>query len=76
MSENTVNVRYIVDYVASAVDFYTAHLGFTVQSDAAPAFASVIRGPLRLLLSGSTSSAGGPCRTAASLVPAVGTASS
>jgi catechol 2,3-dioxygenase-like lactoylglutathione lyase family enzyme len=60
MSENTVNVRYMVDDVAGAVDFYTAHLGFTLQSNAAPAFASVVRGPLRLLLSGSTSSAGRP----------------
>jgi catechol 2,3-dioxygenase-like lactoylglutathione lyase family enzyme len=58
MTENTVNVRYMVDDVAAAVDFYTTNLGFTLQSDAAPAFASVIRGPLRLLLSGSTSSAG------------------
>lgn len=31
---------------------YTTHLGFTLESDAAPAFASVTRGALRLLLSG------------------------
>ena len=36
--------------------FYTTHLGFTVQTNAVPAFADVIRGPLRLLLSGSASS--------------------
>jgi catechol 2,3-dioxygenase-like lactoylglutathione lyase family enzyme len=60
MSEITVNVRYMVEEVADAAQFYTAHLGFTLQSDAAPAFASVIRGALRLLLSGSTSSAGRP----------------
>ena len=50
------NVRYIVDDVAAAVDFYTTHLGFTLQTDAVPAFADVIRGPLRLLLSGPASS--------------------
>ena len=40
----------------AAIDFYTTHLGFTVNISAAPAFADVIRGPLRLLLSGPTSS--------------------
>ncbi|OLT36935.1 glyoxalase [Actinomadura sp. CNU-125] len=50
------SVRYLVDDVQAAVDFYTAHLGFTVGFSAAPAFADVVRGPLRLLLSGRTSS--------------------
>ncbi|MCU1485521.1 MAG: hypothetical protein JWN67_2267 [Actinomycetia bacterium] len=58
MSEEIVNVRYIVDDVQASIDFYTAHLGFTVLSSAAPAFADVQRGCLRLLLSGPTSSAG------------------
>lgn len=49
-------VRYLVDDVQAAVDFYTGHLGFTVRMSAAPAFADVVRGPLRLLLSGATSS--------------------
>ncbi|MGW3772728.1 VOC family protein [Actinomadura verrucosospora] len=49
-------VRYLVDDVQAAVDFYTAHLGFTLNLDAAPAFADVVRGPLRLLLSGPASS--------------------
>ena len=49
-------VRYVVDDVQAAVDFYTTHLGFTVNMSAAPAFADVVRGPLRLLLSGPTSS--------------------
>jgi catechol 2,3-dioxygenase-like lactoylglutathione lyase family enzyme len=53
-----VNVRYMVDDVDAAVAFYTAHLGFTLKSNAAPAFADVTRGDLRLLLSGATSSAG------------------
>ena len=56
----TVNVRYMVDDVDAAVAFYTTHLGFTLKSNAAPAFADVTRGDLRLLLSGATSSAGRP----------------
>jgi len=56
--DQLVNVRYMVDDVESAVDFYTTHFGFTVRSNAAPAFADVVRGNLRLLLSGPTSSAG------------------
>ena len=60
MSTATVNVRYMVDDVAAAVAWYTAHLGFTVLSNAAPAFADVTLGSLRLLLSGPTSSAGRP----------------
>ncbi|GII23325.1 VOC family protein [Planosporangium mesophilum] len=50
------NVRYLVDDVQTAVDFYTTHLGFTLNTSAAPAFADVVRGPLRLLLSGPASS--------------------
>ncbi|MBO0826831.1 MAG: VOC family protein [Streptosporangiales bacterium] len=50
------SVRYIVDDVSAAVDFYTAHLGFTVRMNAGKAFADVVRGPLRLLLSGPASS--------------------
>jgi catechol 2,3-dioxygenase-like lactoylglutathione lyase family enzyme len=56
----SVNVRYMVDDVDAAVAFYTTHLGFTLLSSAAPAFADVARGDLRLLLSGPTSSAGRP----------------
>ena len=55
-----VNVRYIVDDVEAAIDFYTTHFGFTLRSSAAPAFADVVRGELRLLLSGPKSSAGRP----------------
>ena len=56
----TVNVRYMVDDVEAAVAFYTTHLGFTLLSSTLPAFADVIRGDLRLLLSGPASSAGRP----------------
>ena len=48
-------VRYLVDDVQEAVDFYTTHLGFTARTNVA-AFADVVRGPLRLLLSGPASS--------------------
>lgn len=60
MSDAQVNVRYMVDDVQAAVDWYVGHFGFEVQMSAAPAFASVQRGPLRLLLSGAKSSAGRP----------------
>ena len=55
-----VNVRYMVDDVEAAVAFYMNHLGFTLISKTAPAFADVALGDLRLLLSGPTSSAGRP----------------
>jgi catechol 2,3-dioxygenase-like lactoylglutathione lyase family enzyme len=50
----------MVDDVEKAVDFYTTHFGFEVRSNHAPAFADVVRGNLRLLLSGPESSAGRP----------------
>jgi catechol 2,3-dioxygenase-like lactoylglutathione lyase family enzyme len=58
--DELVSVRYMVDDVDNAVAFYTANFGFTVRSNAAPAFADVVRGNLRLLLSGPSSSAGRP----------------
>jgi catechol 2,3-dioxygenase-like lactoylglutathione lyase family enzyme len=60
MPDETVNVRYMVNDVERAIDFYTTHLGFQLLTNAAPAFADVKRGNLRLLLSGPTSSAGRP----------------
>jgi len=60
VNDDTVNVRYLVDDVQAAIDFYTGHLGFSLISNMAPAFADVRRGALRLLLSGPTSSAGRP----------------
>jgi catechol 2,3-dioxygenase-like lactoylglutathione lyase family enzyme len=58
--DELVNVRYMVDDVEKAVDFYTSVFGFTVRTNFAPAFADVVRGNLRLLLSGPKSSAGRP----------------
>ena len=60
MATQHVNVRYMVNDVQASVDWYTAHLGFSLISNAAPAFADVERGALRLLLSGERSSAGRP----------------
>ena len=54
--EQRASVRYVVSDVQAAIDFYSTHLGFTLNTDAAPAFADVVRGPLRLLLSGPASS--------------------
>jgi catechol 2,3-dioxygenase-like lactoylglutathione lyase family enzyme len=58
--DEMVNVRYMVNDVQTAIDFYTKHLDFELRTSAAPAFADVTRGYLRLLLSGPASSAGRP----------------
>src|SRR5262245_49034645 len=60
MAQELVNVRYMVNDVQESVDWYKAHFGFEEISNAAPAFADVKRGALRLLLSGEKSSAGRP----------------
>jgi catechol 2,3-dioxygenase-like lactoylglutathione lyase family enzyme len=52
----TVSVRYIVDDVDAAIEFYTGHLGFDVAVHPAPGFAALSRGELRLLLNAT----GGP----------------
>ncbi|HEU5210425.1 MAG TPA: VOC family protein [Longimicrobiales bacterium] len=54
MSE--VSIRYMISDVPAAVRFYTNLLGFTLEHDASPAFASVSRDGVRLLLSGDGSS--------------------
>jgi catechol 2,3-dioxygenase-like lactoylglutathione lyase family enzyme len=59
-TDGTVHVRYLVNDVQAAIDFYSKHLGFTVGLSFLPAFADVRRGNLRLLLSGPASSAGRP----------------
>jgi catechol 2,3-dioxygenase-like lactoylglutathione lyase family enzyme len=59
-NDETVNVRYMVDDVDESIAFYTKLFGFEVLTSAAPAFADVKRGSLRLLLSGPKSSAGRP----------------
>lgn len=58
MTDELVSVRYVVTDVQAAIDFYTTHLGFEVRTAVLPAFADVVRGRLRLLLSGPESSGG------------------
>jgi catechol 2,3-dioxygenase-like lactoylglutathione lyase family enzyme len=53
-------VRYIVDDVAKAVAFYTAHLDFNLERQMGPAFAIVSRNGLVLWLAGPQSSAARP----------------
>jgi catechol 2,3-dioxygenase-like lactoylglutathione lyase family enzyme len=60
VADGTVHIRYMVHDVQAAIDFYTAHFGFTLNMAAPPAFADVTRGNLRLLLAGPTSSTGRP----------------
>lgn len=57
MADELVNVRYLVDDVDKSLKFYTTHLGFKELTNFSPAFADVVRGKLRLLLSGPASSA-------------------
>ena len=52
-------MRYLVDDVDAARDFYTGHLGFAVEMDKAPAFAAVRTDDLTLLLSGVGGPSGG-----------------
>jgi catechol 2,3-dioxygenase-like lactoylglutathione lyase family enzyme len=47
---STVSVRYIVDDVDAAIEFYREHLGFGVDMNPAPGFAALSRGDLRLFL--------------------------
>ena len=68
-TDDTVNVRYMVDDVAASVEFYSSLLGFEVGLDAAPAFADARRGNLRILLSGPESSAGRPMTDGARPAP-------
>ncbi|CAN5116386.1 hypothetical protein BH11PSE2_BH11PSE2_17430 [soil metagenome] len=70
-----VSVRYMVNDVEAAIAFYTGLLGFEVLTSYPPAFADVVRGNLRLLLSGPASSAGRPMPDGATPGPAAGTAS-
>ncbi|MCU1452333.1 MAG: hypothetical protein JWN46_479 [Acidimicrobiales bacterium] len=57
-TDERVHIRYIVHDVGAAIAFYSGTFGFEVLTDATPAFADVVRGNLRLLLSGPLSSAG------------------
>ena len=50
--KNVHGIRYQVKDVARSVAFYTEHLGFTLQHQQLPAFASVSLGDVQILLSG------------------------
>src|SRR5919106_6445974 len=64
-----VSVRYIIDDVPTAMHFYTTLLRFSVEHDASPAFASVVRDGVRLLLSGEGSSGKRPLPDGRTQVP-------
>jgi glyoxylase I family protein len=53
-------VRYQVKDVARSVAFYTTHLGFTLEHQQLPAFASVSLGDAQILLSGPQASGSRP----------------
>ena len=53
-------VRYQVKDVARSVAFYSTHLGFTVEHQQLPAFASVSLGDALILLSGPQASGSRP----------------
>jgi len=55
----TVQIRYIVHDVDAAIEFYTEHLGFTLEMHPAPPFAMLSRGDLRLVLSAPNPMGGG-----------------
>jgi catechol 2,3-dioxygenase-like lactoylglutathione lyase family enzyme len=55
----TVSVRYIVNDVDAAIDFYCRQLGFHEDMHPAPSFAMLSRGDLRLVLSAPSGAGGG-----------------
>jgi catechol 2,3-dioxygenase-like lactoylglutathione lyase family enzyme len=55
----TVSVRYIVDDVDAAIEFYRGRLGFEEVMHPAPTFAMLSRGDLRLVLSAPSGAGGG-----------------
>jgi catechol 2,3-dioxygenase-like lactoylglutathione lyase family enzyme len=69
LTMSRISVRYMIDDVPAAIRFYTTLLGFTVEHDASPAFASVVRDGVRLLLSGDGSSGKRPLADGRQQVP-------
>ena len=55
----TVSVRYIVNDVDAAIEFYCGRLGFSEDMHPAPSFAMLSRGDLRLVLSAPGGGPGG-----------------
>lgn len=58
--ESVHGVRYQVKDVARSVAFYTTHLGFVLENQQLPAFASVSLGNAQMLLSGPQASGSRP----------------
>jgi len=68
----SVSVRYIVDDVDQAIDFYTGHLGFEEVMHPAPTFAMLRRGELRFVLSAPGGGPGGGAAMPDGSVPSPG----
>ncbi len=68
----SVSVRYIVDDVEKAIDFYTGHLGFEEVMHPAPTFAMLRRGELRFVLSAPGGGPGGGAAMPDGSVPSPG----
>ncbi len=51
--------RYIVNDVDAAIDFYTRHLGFTLEMHPAPPFAEISRGDMHIYLTQPSPMGGG-----------------
>ena len=68
----TVSVRYIVDDVDAAIEFYCGNLGFVEVMHPAPAFAMLNRGDLRLILSSPGGGPGGGAAMADGTLPRPG----
>ena len=67
--------RYIVNDVNTAIEFYTKHLGFTLEMHPAPPFAEISRGDMHIYLTQPfRAGAVRPCLLANSKSPAAGIA--
>jgi catechol 2,3-dioxygenase-like lactoylglutathione lyase family enzyme len=68
----SISVRYIVNDVDEAIDFYTGQLGFAVVMHPAPAFAMLAKDQLRLVLSAPGGGPGGGAAMPDGTLPAPG----
>jgi catechol 2,3-dioxygenase-like lactoylglutathione lyase family enzyme len=68
----TVSVRYIVTDVDQAIEFYRGRLGFELLMHPAPAFAMLLHGDLRLVLSAPGAGPGGGAAMPDGTLPAPG----
>ena len=62
-------VRYLVTDVKRAMDFYTTHLGFNLEHQQLPVFATVALGPLKIHLSGPGASGSRPLQGGERQIP-------